>query len=520
MDAFKFALRVSTIIAAVATGEMAAFSQATAPIDEAVPIPERNVSLSAKQLPRKATLESICRQAGASLVWDYVGLTGTGLKPDELVTVEVADETFAQVITEVLNPDQYRDVIYEIHGNKVHLTSLAAKTARDKEHRPEWAAPMRGLHTYTDPDGEVIRAYLSGEEVTDEVMARLATLPRLRELEMNDADRLTAKGIAALANLPSLEVLELHSTPRLGDAALDAIRGHASLRALEISRCDTTDAGVLRLVDLPQLRKLTLQEEPRLTDAAIASIAQLHSLRELNLIGHVNHEGLGRMHFSADALGQLSSLQQLEILTTPGSDFPLSILPHPRLRVLGLSGPNVGDRIAARALQCPNLKSINFDHTAISDDTLKRLPSVTGLQNLSIRSGNVTDEGLRHTVSLDRLRSLSLLNLPVTNRGLSHIAQIKSLRRITLSGKMDAVGLSQLEALPRLRTVWLHGVSDPAGFADLKSLKQVKYLHFELCTITPAQLDALDESLPQTFLILGTGGGTHHSKNKPHPTSF
>lgn len=75
-------------------------------------------------------------------------------------------------------------------------------------------------------------------QITDAGLARLATLPALRSLNLKRCHGVTARGLSLLARLGTLESLDLSWTA-LDDAALAAIAtGLKSLRRLAIRGCD------------------------------------------------------------------------------------------------------------------------------------------------------------------------------------------------------------------------------------------------------------------------------------------
>jgi hypothetical protein len=67
----------------------------------------------------------------------------------------------------------------------------------------------------------------------------------------------------------------------------------------------------------------------------------------------------------------------------------------------------------------------------------------------------------------------------------------------------------QLKTLPRLETLWLTNFAIPGGgYAALKELKHLRTLTFMMCNVTDAELDALEEALPDANISSATGGGS------------
>ncbi|GBF88346.1 hypothetical protein Rsub_01058 [Raphidocelis subcapitata] len=116
-----------------------------------------------------------------------------------------------------------------------------------------------------------------GGGVTDSGLAALAALPRLRELRLDGARGVTARGVAALAaggggaarGPPPLEVLSVCGCPGVCDAALGALGAalDGTLRVLRADDCpQITNRGLRRLLPLGALEELSLKGtlvEPR-----------------------------------------------------------------------------------------------------------------------------------------------------------------------------------------------------------------------------------------------------------------
>jgi len=97
--------------------------------------------------------------------------------------------------------------------------------------------------------------------MNDELLARLKTLPKLRELHVEVTQGITPAGLAHLAELRTLEKLTLYEVnaegPRMGDVAIRSLVGLPALRELSINECGTTDTGARLLEHLPKLTALS-----------------------------------------------------------------------------------------------------------------------------------------------------------------------------------------------------------------------------------------------------------------------
>jgi hypothetical protein len=72
-------------------------------------------------------------------------------------------------------------VLREVRRGKLFFTTLTARQARTAERLPEWMKPLynKGLLATLDDNDEVAMV-TAGEVVTDELLAKLKTLPKLR----------------------------------------------------------------------------------------------------------------------------------------------------------------------------------------------------------------------------------------------------------------------------------------------------------------------------------------------------
>jgi hypothetical protein len=301
----------------------------------------RKVSLTAKGMPLKDALKEVARAAMIELVLDVDALKEADLDLDQRITVTIKDKPLADALGDLINWYQHPGAMRELRGGKLVITTLQAHQAYTQRHLPEWLKPVynRGLLAKLDDDHNVV-SITAGEVVTDALLAKFKTLPKLRELHVETTKALTPAGLAHLAELSSLEKLSLYNLSYdgqwLGDAAIGQIVGLRSLRELSLGTCGMTDEGAGRLAGMSQLRRLSLNGEGRLTDAALASIAKLKRLQLLSLSSYVATEQLGHMRFTEEAIRRLSELEELEELHLVGHAVPADVLVFPRLKTLSL----------------------------------------------------------------------------------------------------------------------------------------------------------------------------------------
>ncbi|MFM9960869.1 MAG: hypothetical protein ACKV2Q_06550 [Planctomycetaceae bacterium] len=486
----------------------------------------RKVSLDVKEMPLREALAKLAQAARVPLKLDEPALKKAELDLEEPVTVAFKDEPLSSALGRLIEWNLHPGVFRELRGGALSLSTIEAMQERTAKALPDWLKPLynNGLHANLDDDNQVF-SITAGGALTDELLARFKTLPKLRELNLDSPKKITAAGLAHLAQLTALEKLTLSSIntteEQLGDEALKHIVGLKSLRELHLNQCGTTDAGIRLLEQMPQLTHLDVYQEGRLTDAAISSIAKLKRLKHLGLNAYVGSKELGWMRFSKEATKSLAGLQELEHLHLVGQGVSSETLQFPRLKSLSL-GVEADDACAARIAECQQLQSLQLVFTSITDDGLKTIATLFELNRVNIDSHVITDAGIGQLKTLKKLDHLSLRASHLTDSSLEHIAEIKSLTRLDLNGSghpgfvvpgnlphasFTIPGLLKLKALPNLRSLYLTNFSTGGGYAALKELNQLSELNFMMVDLNGTDFSTLEEALPNTRISFATGGG-------------
>jgi hypothetical protein len=369
-----------------------------------------------------------------------------------------------------------------------------------------------------DDAGDVI-ALSCGVVVTDDLLVRIATLPRLRELDIASTKSLTKRGIPNLGRMTSLEALRLTDVNEqgngLGDAALAAASRIPNLRELSIAECGTTDDGVRYVRLMPRLTRLTLRQEGRLTDAALASVSRVKQLTRLDLSSYVATAAYGWMRFSPDSLSQLSALRDLEVLRLAGQAPKAELFPMPKLKSLSVGA--VDQAAAARIAQCGELRSLELLYSGITDEGLREIARLPELRRLSLSSTIVTDAGIAHLKALPNVEHVELRATSVGDEAIGHLSQMKTLTRVDLDGngrpgafpgrRFTADGLRRLKQLPGLRTLYLTNLELAGGSGALKELTQLRELSLMMTDIKDLEVADLEAALPDTVIHAANGAG-------------
>lgn len=128
--------------------------------------------------------------------------------------------------------------------------------------------------------GNAIKVALK-PEATDEVLALLAKLKGLTELEVHNCPNLTEKGFAGVKELKELRRLSLSGLEKpqqTTDEWLVHLKGLPGLQSLSLEGCEKiTDAGLVHLKEMTQLTDLVLPRQT--TDAGLLHLYGLKNLK-------------------------------------------------------------------------------------------------------------------------------------------------------------------------------------------------------------------------------------------------
>jgi len=108
-------------------------------------------------------------------------------------------------------------------------------------------------------DGEAECRIAGGTRITDFGLAKLATLKKLRQLDLSGS-AITASGLKTLANLPDLRRLSLWNVKGIDDSAAPYLAALGNLTSLDLSNTPIGDETLARLAKLSNLRRLYLSE--------------------------------------------------------------------------------------------------------------------------------------------------------------------------------------------------------------------------------------------------------------------
>ncbi|MFG0334452.1 MAG: hypothetical protein ACF8TS_13895, partial [Maioricimonas sp. JB049] len=327
-----------------------------------------------------------------------------------------------------------------------------------------------GEELLTEVTGAALLAFYDGgipaaTDFGDEDVATLLNLPGLEWIHA-DWSQLTDTGVIRLASLPRLKDLRI-SNADVGDSALQAISHRKALRVLDVSDATrVTNAGVAALAGCRNLEVLNLNETG-ITSQCLPTISRFRQLRELVLSGTGVQSELWR-------LGVLKRLERLELGSLGSRDAPLTAADFEFLSKLrNLKILSVADTWTRKlkVVGLPDLVQLYLGSPMLRNLTLDNLPQVRSLRVLP--DPGAPEPFRLKSLSIGRMDALVQVRLP-------HLEQ-------------DAAdGFAEgLVTLPRLAILNLDGTLTDALAASIGQCEELVTLDLGDADVTDSQLTSI-----------------------------
>jgi len=314
---------------------------------------------------------------------------------------------------------------------------------------------------------------LENTQIDDTALAELASLPRLRSLNLRRSVHLTDAAIETLLRFPKLEQLYLHDNG-FSAKSLRNLAALQGLRLLDLRGCPGVGIEVLReICRIPNLTDLRLRgysiDDPCMEVVANCRAMSAFTLEEAAVTG----KGLSRL---ADL--PIASLTLYKCLSIGEDDLAvLARMPH--LVRLSLRDMPVRGDFLRFLRDGSQLTELRLYQTMVSDSVGEHLSRLQSLRRLDLSKTLVSDPVTAALAKLTSLEELALAETMVTDQGLLALQALKDLRQLDLSGTIGVTDetIATLEALPKLQTVFLAGTSvTREGLARLGDLAKAAVL--------------------------------------------
>ena len=281
--------------------------------------------------------------------------------------------------------------------------------------------------------GSLERLSLAQTHITDSAMSVMASLPKLKELDLFFCEHITDSGASRLRGAVHLERLNARGT-KISDSGVQFLTELPNLRSLDIGIAEIGDSSIELLEALPQLESLAIGGN-HVGEAGISRLRSLKGLRHLDLSGaQVTDSGIWAVmvtDLNLDEIGALSGLESL-VLAAPSPEYVASVSSGvPRLR----GAIRITDFGASHLARLTSLRRLDVTRSSLTAAGLERLGALVDLEELILAHASSIDD-LAGTV-LARLPALRVLDLSYTDfgdAGLAALQEHPALQRLVAVG--------------------------------------------------------------------------------------
>jgi hypothetical protein len=330
--------------------------------------------------------------------------------------------------------------------------------------------------------------------MTDDVLARIATLDHVTSLNLGGSRELTDKGLLHLARMPQLQRLDLSEYPggKLTDRGLEVLRHLPGLRHFEMTwQSGISDAGVDNLKFCERIERVNLMGSPT-GDGAIRALQGKPALRRFSTGRLVTDTGLALLQnfpwFRESKAAEGDDAGAHLLIDGPFTDAGLAGL-------AGLEGvidldlfwhvSKVTPAGFAHLARMPNLLSLGCDGRLSDDVAMGHIAAMPRLRRLRAQESVATDDGF---VALGRSKSLEFFwgrECPrFGSRGFLAFSEMPALRGLGVGCRnVDDEALAALPRFPALRELTPIGIGDH-GFRHVGRCSRLERLTCMYCRDT------------------------------------
>jgi Leucine-rich repeat (LRR) protein len=328
-------------------------------------------------------------------------------------------------------------------------------------------------------------------QMTDAIMADVARIEGLTELDLSGSQGLTDDGIRPLAKLSRLRVLDLSKT-NVTDRGLRVLGELPSLESLSLSLTRITDDGAANLAACDALVRVNLAWTPS-GDGALRALAGKPELRSVYTGNGVTDAGLPLLHEIPAFKTWRGEEPEMALFTDSGNPNNLWLRGRftdrgmEQLRGLdGLFDLNLDDSGLAitAAAMAPLVSLARLGRLSVDakDDWMPYLAAMPRLRFLLVQDTTASDDGF---VTLSRSKSIELLwgrrchNLGT--RGFLALGGMPALKNLAVScANVEDRGVAALPSFPSLRELMPMDVPD-AGYRHIGKCERLESLILMYC---------------------------------------
>jgi internalin A len=161
------------------------------------------------------------------------------------------------------------------------------------------------------------RLDLSLTRVSDRGLRALKTAPKIEELNLYFAEKITDEGASVVKNWKHLKKLNLRGT-KITDSTLEFLAGVPTLEWLDVGWAEITDTGLEHLTALTNLKWLTFGGN-KLTDNSLQFLRTMPQLEYLDIGGQQRTDsGLWSLTLSETGMQSIAAVTELRELRMEG----------------------------------------------------------------------------------------------------------------------------------------------------------------------------------------------------------
>jgi hypothetical protein len=342
--------------------------------------------------------------------------------------------------------------------------------------------------------GNVIQADCKPATLSDEQVKLLEGLPSLENLSLENA-KITNDGLASVAKLPRLKVLSLRRCSRLTDDALVHLVGLESLEQLLLLYAPFTDAGMTHVAKLKSLRALDLRGCLQTGDGGLEQIKNLPNLVDLKIRSNgVTDAGLA--HLAGMKL-RVFEIEDANQITDAGLKNFAGMTDLTKVNFMRV---RIGDSGLENFTNCKKLKDVRLRGTSIDGSGLKALHGSKGtLTYLDISETAFGSAAMDNLVPLTNLETLDMWFATIEDADLAKLAGMTKLKNLTLEQcrNLTNAGVEQIAKLPALETLNLNQTRiDDGALELLAKVPNLKSLEIKNTSVSDAAIEKLKAAKP------------------------
>jgi hypothetical protein len=244
----------------------------------------------------------------------------------------------------------------------------------------------------------------SNARLTDAAAREIAKLRELETLELLFCD-FGEFAMLHIASLPKLRMLDIRANMTIGNGGMRTLARLPALRALRHRSSAVTDDGMRALAEAPAMTDLFIQDFS-ITGQSGQYLRQMERLTTLTIFRCESFDSCGLLELRGLRLTRLV-LRGLPVDNSAMEVFAeLTTLRRLELHELH----SVSDAGMANLVHLENLEFLDIWDTPVADRTMEIVAKLPALRTLQLRATEITDKGLELLLSMPSLESVRLEN--------------------------------------------------------------------------------------------------------------